>query len=253
GMITYWATTPMRIGRGLRATRAKSGTVSVRPIANMMMPREMLGNCAGDWPTAGTKEPHAAAARIRAGKTVTAMRAERSSEVRAADGAVPRGSSVVGEEGVMPRIVPACEMTVRHADAWGRPDRRRGVGGRRTRPRVPPPRSAPLPRRDRPGVDRVARVHRGAVEPGHLRERLGPAGAAHLERGDGVDLPAGAVAAGTGAFGEDAAVVRGHVGLRPEAPQPLHGLRDQVLEQEIRHPHPAHLGPAHPGLQAPTG
>src|SRR5699024_3235551 len=79
----------------------------------------MLVNCASDWPTAGTKKPNAAAARIRAGKTVTAMRAERSSEVRAADGAVPRGSSVVGEEGVIPRIVPTCEMAVRHTDAWG--------------------------------------------------------------------------------------------------------------------------------------
>src|SRR5699024_6841708 len=105
------------------------------------------------------------------------------------------------------------------------PDRRRGVGGWRTRTRVPPPSTAARPRRDRPGVDGAARMNRGAVEALHLRERVGAAGAAHLERGAGVDLPAGAVAAGTGAFGEDAAVVRGHGGLRSEAPQPLHGLR----------------------------
>src|SRR5699024_5663386 len=77
----------------------------------------MLVNCARDWPTLGTKKPNAAAARIRAGKTVTARRAERSSEVRAVDGAAARASSEAGEGVVIPPIVPSYEMDVRDMDA----------------------------------------------------------------------------------------------------------------------------------------
>ena len=112
--------------------------------------------------------------------------------------------------------------------------------------------SAPLARRDLPGVHRLARVDGGAIAAGHLRERLLAGAAAQLERGDGVDLPAGAVAARAGALGEDLLVAGDHLRVGAERAQPLHRLRDQMLLEEVRDPHPAHLRPAHPRLQAPA-
>src|SRR5690606_19627037 len=198
---------------------------------------------ASTWPKSGAKKPTAAASRIRAGKTVTAMRAERSSEVGAPE--VGASGAGAGREEVMRGIVLHYEMASHDVDAWWA---RCGTD----RPVPAPDSAAAQAGGDRPGVDRLSAVHGGAVQARHLRQRLGAVRAAQLERGDGVDLPASAVASGAGALGEDAAVVRGDVRIRPELPQTLHGLRDQLLEQHVGHPQPARLGPAHPRLQAPA-
>ena len=58
----------------------KSGSVSVRPIPNMMTPSAQCTPGASGLKVAGVIIAAANAARIRSGKTVTAMRALRSSE-----------------------------------------------------------------------------------------------------------------------------------------------------------------------------
>ena len=79
GMMANWATTPTRTGSGRLTTSAKSGGVRVRPMPNMMMPRATSVPADSGESCAGTARETANAARMRTGKTVTAMRAERSS------------------------------------------------------------------------------------------------------------------------------------------------------------------------------
>ena len=63
----------------------KSGSVRVRPMPNMMTPRAQLTPGASGLKVAGVTIAMAKAARISSGKTVTAMRALRSSEDRVGD------------------------------------------------------------------------------------------------------------------------------------------------------------------------
>ena len=114
GMMTNWATTPARTGRGRRTTRTKSGGVRVRPIPNMMTPRAQLVPAPSGAKTPGRATARRKAARMRAGKTVTAVRAERSSPADSEGTSGPAGeagpgvgSGGLGTEGVMTQSYPA--------------------------------------------------------------------------------------------------------------------------------------------------
>ena len=63
----------------------KSGSVRVRPMPNMMTPSAQLTPGASGLKVSGVIMAIAKAARISSGKTVTAMRALRSSEERTGD------------------------------------------------------------------------------------------------------------------------------------------------------------------------
>src|SRR5690625_2265467 len=84
----------------------------------------MLVCAARAWPTLGTKKPNAAAARISAGKTVTARRAERSSAVRAdrAEAAPARwvggGGGVLMRGTVLPYETSSQDVDARWALPW---------------------------------------------------------------------------------------------------------------------------------------
>src|SRR5690625_2281656 len=79
GIITYWATTPSKIGSGRFTTKAKSGTVKVIPMANIIMPSATLVYCANGAVWVGKRNPIRNAIIIITGNTVTATLAERSS------------------------------------------------------------------------------------------------------------------------------------------------------------------------------
>lgn len=114
GIMTNWATTPARTGRGRRTTRTKSDGVRVRPIPNIMTPRAQLVPALSGVKVPGRIMAMRKAARMRIGKTVTAVRAERSSPADSGWTSGPAGedgpgvgSGESGAEGVMTQSYPA--------------------------------------------------------------------------------------------------------------------------------------------------